>query len=81
MPRTTPVRRLTKMTSVWPTPRRMASGARRPDDLGGLRGGAIKAGSYAGRFDGFPCGAGIGVEDLPGLFRQQQVLGGRQCSG
>jgi hypothetical protein len=21
------------------------------------------------------------VEDLPGLFRQQQVLGGRQCSG
>src|SRR5690349_12011612 len=25
-----------------------------------------------------PCGAGVGVEDLPGALRQQQVLGGRE---
>ena len=35
---------------------------------------------YAGRFDGIPRSASIGLEDLPGALRQQQVLGDGQCS-
>jgi hypothetical protein len=34
---------------------------------------------YAGRFDGFPRSAGIGLEDLPGALRQQQILGRGQA--
>jgi hypothetical protein len=34
----------------------------------------------AGLMDSHAAPASV-VEDLPGLFRQQQVLGGRQCSG
>ena len=33
---------------------------------------------HAGRFDRLPRAAGIGLEDLPGSLRQQQVLGQRQ---
>ena len=33
---------------------------------------------YRGRFDGFHALAGLGVEDLPGPVRQQQILGERQ---
>jgi hypothetical protein len=36
---------------------------------------------YAGRFDGFHAAAGLGLEDLPGALRQQQVLGGGQRVG
>src|SRR5215204_1903305 len=36
---------------------------------------------YAGRFDGFHAVAGVGLEDLPGALRQQQVLGDGQCAG
>jgi hypothetical protein len=37
--------------------------------------------SYVGRFDGFHCGAGFGVEDLPGSLRQQPLLGDGQGGG
>src|SRR3974390_1094232 len=51
------------------------SRADRPDNLGGVRGGTAEARSLCGPVRRFPCGAGIGLEDLPGSLRQQQVLG------
>jgi transposase len=33
------------------------------------------------RFDGFRAGPGLGIQDLPGALRQQQVFGRRACSG
>ena len=56
------------------------SGADRADDLGGVRGGAAEARSLCRPVRWIPRGAGIGLEDLPGALRQQQVLGDRQCS-
>src|SRR5271154_6866300 len=54
------------------------SGADRADDLGGVRGGAAEACSLYGPVRRLPLGAGVSVEDLPGAFRQQQILRGRQ---
>ncbi len=56
------------------------SGADRADDLGSVRGGAAKARSLCRQVRWIPRGAGIGLEDLPGSLRQQQVLGDGQCS-
>ena len=53
------------------------SGADRADDLGGVRGGTAEARSLCGPVRWLPRGAGVGLEDLPGALRQQQVLGGR----
>ena len=36
--------------------------------------------AYRGRFDGFHAHTSLGVEDLPGAVRQQQILGQRQRS-
>ena len=47
----------------------------RPDDLGGLRGGAAEPGSLCRPVRRLPCGPGLGLQDLPGSLRQQQVLG------
>ena len=55
------------------------SGADRVDDLGGVRGGATEARSLCRQVRWIPRGAGIGLEDLLGALRQQQVLGGGQC--
>ena len=54
------------------------SGAGRPDDLGSLRGGAAEAHSVSRSFRWVPRAAGLGVEDLPGAVRQQQILGQRE---
>ena len=53
------------------------SRAARPDDLGSLRGGATrKLIPYRGfTFRWVPRAAGLGVEDLSGTVRQQQILG------
>src|ERR1700674_3406906 len=51
------------------------SGADRPDDLGGVRSGAAEARSLCRPVRRLPLGAGVGVEDLPGSLRQQQILG------
>src|SRR6202790_3874430 len=56
------------------------SGADRPDDLGGVRSGAAEARSLCRPVRRLPLGAGVGVEDLPGSLRQQQVLGCSQRS-
>src|ERR1700675_3394103 len=56
------------------------SGADRPDDLGGVRSGAAEARSLCRPVRWLPLGAGVGVEDLPGSLRQQQVLGDGQRS-
>src|SRR5271167_1861047 len=55
------------------------SGTDRADDLGGVRGRAAEARSICRQVRWIPRGAGIGLENLLGAFRQQQVLGGRQC--
>ena len=52
------------------------SGVDRADDLGGVRGGAAEARSLCRPVRRIPCGAGIGLQDLPGALRQQQILGG-----
>src|SRR5271167_2505184 len=54
------------------------SGADRADDLGGVRSGAAEARSLCRQVRWIPRGACIGLEDLPGALRQQQILGGRQ---
>ena len=54
------------------------SRAARTDDLGGVRGGTAEACSLCRSLRRIPCGAGLGLQDLPGALRQQQVLGGRQ---
>src|SRR6266478_4827040 len=51
----------------------------RADGLGGVRGGTAKARSLCRPVRRIPRGAGIGLEDLFGALRQQQVLGGSQC--
>src|SRR3954468_506193 len=56
------------------------SRADRADDLGGVRGGAAEARSLCGPVRRLPLGAGIGLEDLPGALRQQQVFGGGERS-
>ena len=56
-----------------PSPYRMAG----PDDLGGFRGGAAEAHPLSRPVRRFPRPAGLGVEDLPGPVRQQQILGER----
>ena len=48
------------------------------NDLGGVRGRASQARSLSGSLRRIPCLAGLGVEDLPGAVRQQQILGERQ---
>ena len=62
---------------------RLGQGARpsraaRADDLGGVRGRAAEAHSLSRPLRRLPCAAGLGVEDLPGPVRQQQILGERQ---
>jgi transposase len=47
----------------------------RTDGLGGVRGGTAKARSLCRPVRRIPRGIGIGLEDLPGALRQQQVLG------
>ena len=47
-------------------------GTGRTDGLGGVRGGAAEARSLCRSVRRIPCGAGIGLEDLPGALRQQQ---------
>jgi hypothetical protein len=46
------------------------SGTTRTDGLGGVRSGAAKACSLCRPVRRNPCGAGIGLEDLPGTLRQ-----------
>src|SRR6266550_4528594 len=48
----------------------------RADGLGGVRGGTAKARSLCRPVRRIPRGAGVGLEDLPGALRQQQILGG-----
>src|SRR3954453_1358565 len=55
------------------------SGADRADDLGSVRGGGAEALFLCRQVRRIPRGAGVGLEDLPGALRQQQVLGGGQC--
>src|SRR5215467_13524264 len=50
-------------------------GADRADDLAGVRSGAAEARSLCRPVRRIPCGAGVGLEDLPGALRQQQILG------
>ena len=50
----------------------------RQNDLGGVRGRASQARSLSRPLRRVPCLAGLGVEDLPGAVRQQQILGERQ---
>src|SRR5262245_11270114 len=51
------------------------------DDLGGVRGGAAKARSLCRPVRRIPRGAGVGLQNLPGAIRQQQILGRGQCQG
>src|SRR6266446_1442018 len=51
----------------------------RADSLGGVRGGTAKARSLCRPVRRIPRGAGVGLEDLPGALRQQQILGGSEC--
>ena len=55
-----------------------SSRVQRPHGLAGLRGGASEPGALRRPVRRLPCRAGIGVEDLPGPLRQQQVLGHRE---
>jgi transposase len=48
----------------------------RADSLGGVRGGTAKARSLCRPVRWISRSAGIGLEDLPGALRQQQILGG-----
>jgi transposase len=57
-----------------PPPYRMAGS----DGLGGFRGGAAEAHPVSWPVRRLPRPASLGVEDLPGPFRQQQILGQRQ---
>ena len=50
----------------------------RADDLGGVRGGAAEARSLCRPVRRLPRRAGLGLQDLPGPLRQQQILGGGQ---
>ena len=61
------------------TPGAPPSRADRADDLGGVRGGAAEARSLCGPVRRLPRSAGVGLEDLPGALRQQQILGSRKC--
>ena len=54
------------------------SRAPRANGLGGLRGGAAQARRLSWPLRRVPCAAGLGVEDVPGSVRQQQILGERQ---
>ena len=54
------------------------SRAARSDDLGGLRSGTAEAHSVSRPFRWIPRAAGLGVEDLSGAVRQQQILGQRE---
>src|SRR5713226_9005942 len=58
-----------------------APGADRSDDLAGLRGGARAARPGRQPVRRVPRDAGFGLQDLPGAFRQQQVLGRLACRG
>ena len=55
------------------------SGASRSDRVGGVRGGTAEAGRVSWSLRWLPRGGSLGVEDLPGSLRQQQILGERQC--
>ena len=48
------------------------------DDLGSVRGGATEAHPLSRPVRWLPRPAGLGVEDVPGAVRQQQILGERQ---
>ena len=54
------------------------SGASGPDGVGGVRGGAAEAHRVSRSLRWLPCAGGLGVEDLPGPLRQQQILGERR---
>src|SRR4051794_33289221 len=56
------------------------SGAGRSDDLGRVRSRTPQTRSLCRPLRRLPCGDGIGLEDLPGALRQQQVLGRSQRS-
>src|SRR5947209_12844844 len=56
-----------------------ASRAGRPHDLAGFRGGAAAARADYWAVRRVPCDASVGLEDLPGTLRQQQVLGRFAC--
>src|SRR6266478_6554237 len=58
-----------------------APGADRSYDLAGLRGGARAARADRQPVRRVPRDAGFGLQDLPGAFRQQQVLGCLACRG
>ena len=71
--------RLAASTNASPTPRRIRHPERaRADGLGGVRGGAAEARPLSRPLRWLPRAAGLGVEDLPGALRQQQILGERQ---
>ena len=57
-----------------PSPYRMAGA----DDLGGFRGGTAEARFLSRPVRRLSRSAGLGVEDLPGAVRQQQILGERR---
>ena len=52
-----------------------ASGAAGSDGVGGVRRGAAEPRPISWPLRRLPCAGGLGVEDLPGAFRQQQILG------
>src|SRR6201982_2811142 len=56
-------------------------GTHRADDLGGVRGRAGEARSVCRQVRWIPRSAGIGLQDLSGALRQQQVLRGCQRGG
>src|SRR6267154_6409539 len=56
------------------------SGTDRTDRVGGVRSRTAKACSLCRSARRIPRGAGIGLEDLPGALRQQQILGHGQRS-
>ena len=55
------------------------SGAGRSDDLGGVRSRTTQARSLCRPLRRLPCSDGVGLEDLPGALRQQQILSRGQC--
>ena len=62
-------------------PRACASRAPGADGLGCVRGGTAQTGRLSRSVRWVPCAGGLGLEDLPGPVRQQQILGERQRGG
>jgi transposase len=62
-------------------PRASASRAVGPDGLGSVRGGAAEARRLSRPVRWLPRAAGLGLQDLPGPLRQQQILGERERGG